>query len=104
MSNVLRLADYRERATGPAKSQYALYPLPFFDREQVSVWSVEGSGDYWADCDTGHRYAIEFLQSYDGTAGWGTLLSQIVGDMIRAGPCGTFPDGHPKINGVVIGF
>ena len=40
----------------------------------------------------------------DGTVGWSTLLPQIVANMIRAGTSGTFADGRPKINGVVIGF
>jgi len=31
-------------------------------------------------------------------------LPQIVADMIRAGPSGALPNGHPKVNGVVIGF
>ena len=34
---------------------------------------------------------------------WATLLSQIVADMICAGPSGAFPNGHPQVNGVVIG-
>jgi len=36
--------------------------------------------------------------------GWTTLLAQIVGDMVRAGPSGAWADATPKINGVVIGF
>jgi len=36
--------------------------------------------------------------------GWSSLLAAIVGDMIRAGPSGTFADGTEKIDGVVVGF
>jgi hypothetical protein len=31
-------------------------------------------------------------------------MAPIVADMIRAGPSGTFADGQPKVNGIVIGF
>ena len=62
------------------------------------------TGCYGADCDTGRAYAIEFLQTCDGTAGWASLLAQITADMIRAGTHGAFADGRQKVNGVVIGF
>jgi hypothetical protein len=65
---------------------------------------VQPSGDYSADCELGEKYALEFLNSRDGTAGWASLLPQIVAEMIGRGPDGVFPDGHPRTNGVVIGF
>jgi hypothetical protein len=88
----------------PVRSQYEKYPLPFFNADALSTWHVKPTSDYAADCETGRHYAIEFLKSCDGTVGWCTLLPQIVADMIRAGTSGTFADGSPKINGVVIGF
>jgi hypothetical protein len=100
-SNVVRLRDFREP---PQKSQYERYPLPFFNRSRHSTWDVTPTGNYTADCKTGRAYAIEFLKSCDGTVGWSTLLSEIAADMIRAGTNGAFPDGHLKVNGIVIGF
>ena len=85
-------------------SQYVIYPLPFFDADRRSAWAAQPSGDYSADCELGKKYALEFLNSRDGTAGWASLLPQIVADMICRGPGGVFPNGHPKTNGVVIGF
>lgn len=100
-SNVVRLSG-RRRA--PAKSQYELYPLPFFDGKNLSTWAVQSSGDYSKDYATGFAYALEFLASRDGTVGWSSLLAPIVSDMIRAGATGTFANGKPKVNGIVIGF
>jgi len=59
---------------------------------------------YAADYETGEQFAVAFVESCDGTVGWSSLLPSIVADMIRAGTTGTFPDGHPKVNGIVIGF
>jgi hypothetical protein len=87
----------------PVQTQYERYPLPFFDRAKLCTWSVKPTGNYGADCATGRAYAIEFLRSCDGSAGWTSLLQQIVADMIRAGTSGAFA-GHPKVNGIVIGF
>ena len=100
-STIVQLADYREP---PAKSQYELYRLPFFAAERLSTWAVKATGDYAQDCKTGNAYAVAFLESCDGSVGWSSLLGQIVADMIRAGPDGAFPDGHPKMNGIVVGF
>jgi hypothetical protein len=100
-SNVVQFADHREP---PQKSQYDLYLLPFFAAGCHSTWAVKPTGDYCKDCETGRRYAIEFLRSCDGTLGWSTLLTQVVGDMIRAGPDGNWPSGRAKINGIVVGF
>lgn len=100
-SNVVRLDDHREPLQ---KSQYELYPLPFFDRERHSTWTVKPTGDYSEDCETGRRYANEFLRSCDGSLGWSTLLTQIVRNMIGAGPDGIWPDGHVRTNGIVVGF
>jgi hypothetical protein len=89
------------------KSQYELYPLPFFNANASTgpcTWHVTPTGDYAADCETGHRCAVEFLRSCDGTVGWVSLLPNIAADMIRAGTSGAFADGHPKVNGIVIGF
>jgi hypothetical protein len=99
-SNVVRLFD-REP---PQKSLYELYPLPFFDRSHHSTWAIQPTGSYTADCETGRAYATEFLKSCDGTIGWSSLLAAIVADMILAGPSGAFPNGHPQVNGIVIGF
>jgi hypothetical protein len=99
--NVVQLSDYREP---PQKSQYELYQLPFFAAERRCTWKVQSTGNYSDDHNTGEAYAIEFLKSCDGSTGWTTLLPQIVGDMIGAGPEGTWPDGGVRINGIVIGF
>jgi hypothetical protein len=37
------------------KSQYELYPLPFFNRDACCTWDVRPTGDYTADCKTGQR-------------------------------------------------
>ena len=91
---IIQLDDYRP--TEPeVKSQYELYPLPFFNREKGCTWDVTPTGDYTTDCETGEAFAIQFLKSCDKTNGWASLLGPIVTDMIRAGP---------KRSGVVIGF
>ena len=89
MSNVVRLKGYlapprprRQRQ----KSQYERYPMPFFNRKTRCTWDVKPTGDYFADCETGKAYALEFLKSCDGTVGWTSLLPQIASDMISAGP------------------
>jgi hypothetical protein len=86
------------------KSQYELYPMPFFDRASLCTWKVQPTGNYSNDCVTGRVYALEFLRSCDGSAGWSTLLAQIASDMVRDGPYGTYPNGEPKMSGIVIGF
>ena len=106
---VINLSDYRPAPVAVPKrrkvqSQYEQYRLPFFDAKRLSTWAVEPTGDYSADVETGRAYAIEFLQSNDGTDGWTTLLTQIVCDMIGAGPSGHWADGKAKTNGVVVGF
>jgi hypothetical protein len=88
---IVKLDDYR---TPPPRSQFEKYPLPFFDRDGLSTWAVEPSGDYAADVATGRRYAWEFLRSCDGTAGWARLSPAIVQDMIRGG----------SNDGIVTGF
>jgi hypothetical protein len=106
---IIQLSDYRKPPPPPAprkksKSQYDLYPMPFFNKKRRCTWDVQPTGDYEADCRTGRSFAIEFLKSNDKTCGWAGLQRQIVGDMIAAGPSGSFPDGYRKINGIVIGF
>ncbi|MGI8567880.1 MAG: hypothetical protein ACR2KT_01725 [Methylocella sp.] len=97
-----------ETFTVPAKprvlSQYELYPLPFFAAKDHSTWAVRPKGNYCEDYETGKAYAIEFLQSCDGTIGWCTLLSSIVNDMVLAGPTGTLHRGKPHVDGIIIGF
>ena len=105
---VVQLDSYRSKPR-PAprqrsRSQYKRYPLPFFNADTLNTWAVQASGDYEADIVTGRHYAIEFLKTADGTVGWTSLLPAIVADMIRAGPSGTWGDGSPKVNGVVVGF
>ena len=90
-SKVVQLSDHREP---PVKSQYERYPLPFFAADRLSTWTVKPTGRYFEDCQTGRAYAVEFLKSCDGTVGWSSLLAVIVGDMIRAGPSGTFAEGR----------
>lgn len=102
-SNVVRIKDRLPRRTR-LKSMYELYPLPFFNGAAHSTWDVKPTGDYTADCKTGRAYAVQFLKSCDNTFGWGCLLSTIVADMVRAGTSRAFPDGHLKVNGIVIGF
>jgi len=102
MTNVVQFSNWVDPPK--SKSQYELYPLPFFAAEIHSTWAVKPTGDYSKDCETGRAYAIAFLESCDGTYGWCSLLPQIVADMIRAGPCGTTANGEPKVSGIVIGF
>jgi hypothetical protein len=99
-----RVGAKKSRRKG--KSFYDLYPMPFFkpSRFGICFWHVHPTGDYLADCETGRRYALEFLRSYDGTVGWAWLLQSIVADMIGAGPEGAWPSGDPKVDGTVIGF
>jgi hypothetical protein len=112
MSSIVRLSDFRKppppspqkRRQKRAKSQYELYPLPFFDAKRRCAWSVQPTGDYARDCEIGYDYALDFLKSCDGSIGWCSTFNSIVADMIRAGPTGCFADGTPKINGNVIGF
>lgn len=108
MSNVVRLKGYlapprprRQRQ----KSQYERYPMPFFNRKTRCTWDVKPTGDYFADCETGKAYALEFLKSCDGTVGWTSLLPQIASDMISAGPQEPpLPGGFQNPGGIVIGF
>jgi hypothetical protein len=110
MSNVVQFKDYlpprpRQQRRKRQKSQYELYPLPFFNRKTRCTWDVKPTGDYVADCKTGNDYGLQFLKSCDGTVGWTSLLAQIVSDMIKAGPQGTtFADGSQNPGGLVIGF
>jgi hypothetical protein len=111
MMQVVRLDDYRPPASKRVKqkrvkqkSQYELYPMPFFNRKERCTWDVTPTGDYTVDCETGQAFAIEFLKSSDKSCGWASLMQQIVADMIRAGPNGAFPGGRPMVNGVVVGF
>jgi hypothetical protein len=76
------------------KSQYELYPLPFFNGKERCTWDVKPTGNYGADCETGEAYAIEFLKTCDNSYGWASLMQSITSDMIRAG----------SKNGIVIGF
>jgi hypothetical protein len=108
---IIQLSDYRKPAlTLPqparkkSKSQYDLYPMPFFNKKRRCTWDVTPTGDYTADYRTGRSFAIEFLRSNDKTYGWASLLPQIVSDMIRAGPSGTFANGEPKVDTIVMGF
>jgi len=103
-ANIVQIKDYLPPPPQRQKSLYELYPLPFFNAGELSTWDVEPTGDYVADYETGRGYAVEFMKSCDGSVGWSTLLGRIVADMIRAGPSGTFLDGHLKVSGVVIGF
>jgi hypothetical protein len=87
------------------KSQYELYPMPFFSAAAQDTWTAKPSDDYTADCELGRAHAIRFLQSCDGTVGWASTFSQIVGDMISKGPQGKrWGDGHVSPGGVVVGF
>jgi len=86
------------------KSPYELYPLPFFNSKTGCMWDVQPTGNYSADCETGHAYAIAFLKTADGSYGWNSLLGGIVTDMIQAGSHSVSEDGHPHFNGVVSGF
>jgi len=95
----------RKAPAAKVKSQYELYPMPFFDRESHCTWKVQPTGDYGRDCSVGRDYAREFLKSCDGTVGWASLLRSIALDMVRAGPmAGKLPDGSPRSNGVIVGF
>jgi hypothetical protein len=107
IDNVVRLSDYRPPPPKrqKVKSQYEKYPLPFFNGKDRCTWDVKPSGNYFADCETGHAFALEFLKTCDGTNGWASLMGCIVTDMILAGPpADLWPDGRPHSNGVVVGF
>jgi len=93
-----------KKAKRKGVSQYDLYPLPFFDVKRRSTWAIKPTGDYSADYKTGFAHAIAFLETNDGSAGWATLLGEIVRDMIGGGPSGHWADGEAKTNGVVVGF
>jgi hypothetical protein len=101
---IVQLDTYRRPPRPRVGSQYARYPLPFFNADVLSTWHVKPTGDYAADCATGRRYAIEFLKSCDGTVGWVSLLPAIMADMICAGTSGAWANGDPRVDGVVIGF
>jgi len=107
-TNIVSLADRRpktraERMAG--KSFYEIYPMPFFNSEKLLAWDVQPSGSYTADIETGREYAQQFLATCDMTNGWSSLLPKIANDMVAGGSrTGTWPDGRPRSNGVVIGF
>jgi hypothetical protein len=86
-----------------ATSQYDLYPMPFFNAGRRCTWDIEPTGDYGVDCETGREYAVRFLESCDGSIGWGSIVGQIARDMILAGP-DEDARGRKNSNGVVIGF
>jgi hypothetical protein len=106
---IIQFSDYQPPPSKDVKveSQFELYPLPFFDAgrsEGPSTWNVTPTGNYSADCETGRVFAIEFLKSCDKTCGWASLMPSITADMIRAGTTGSFANGYPRVNGIVIGF
>jgi hypothetical protein len=106
---IIQLSDYRAAPPKRVKVKpfHKQYPMPFFEPLKaggINAWNVTPSGNYTKDCETGCTFAIQFLKSCDRTYGWQSLLQTIVADMIRAGPSGSFPNGYPKVNGVVIGF
>jgi hypothetical protein len=68
------------------------------------MWAVKPTGDYAVDYQTGKEFAFQFLESNDRTYGWTTMLTEVVGDMIRADEGEKWRDGRTKMNGVVIGF
>ena len=95
----------RRQARTRAKSIYELYPMPFFDVESRCLWKVQPSGNYGDDCNTGHDYALKFLESCDGTAVWSLMLNWIVLEMVAAGPMREkWPGGKPHSNGIIVGF
>jgi hypothetical protein len=106
---VIQLSDYRKQPQSPPprekqRSQYDLYPMPFFNKKRHCTWDVTPTGDYGLDFNTGQAFAIEFLRSNDKTYGWASLMACIVSDMIRAGATGKYRDGSLKVNGIVVGF
>jgi hypothetical protein len=103
-SNVVLLRANQTKTNQRQKSLYEIYPLQFFDRETRNMWAVQPTGDYENDCETGKKYARQFLNLNDGTPGWSSLLRGIVGGMVRAGPDKIWPDGEAKLNGIAIGF
>jgi hypothetical protein len=99
-ANIVQLADYqtpppRRPKRKKGESIYELYPMPFFNRKERCTWKVAPTGNYAADCETGHAFAIEFMKSCDGTRGWAALVGWIVFDMIKPGP---------ETNGIIVGF
>jgi hypothetical protein len=108
-SNFVRIKDYLQPPPPRQKSQYELYPLPFFKVAKRRggggcTWHVTPTGSYSADYEIGRAYAIEFLKSCDGTVGWSMLLISIVNEMIIAGPRGKQGNGDPTSDGMVKGF
>jgi hypothetical protein len=96
-ANIVQLADYRTPPSIRKKGEsvYELYPMPFFNVRKRCLWDVAPTGNYTADCEMGHAFAIEFLKSCDGTWAWAALVRWIVLDMIKAGP---------ETNGIIVGF
>jgi hypothetical protein len=88
------------RKSRQSQSQYDRYPLSFFDRKAHSTWAIKSTGNYSKDCEIGHKYAVEFLNSCDGSVGWASLLQSITRDMIER----EVTQERPTSNGVVIGF
>ena len=93
-ANIVQLADYRTPPSKRPKRKKG-ESVPFFNRKERCTWDVAPTGNYTADCETGHAFAIEFLKSCDGTWGWAALARWIVLDMIKAGP---------ETNGIIVGF
>jgi hypothetical protein len=52
---IVQPSDYRTPIPKKAKvkSQYELYPLPFFNRERRCTWDMKPTGNYSADLETG---------------------------------------------------
>jgi hypothetical protein len=88
----------------PVQSKYEKYPLPFFDRNNLSTWSVTPTGDYPKDFETGQGYAREFIRTCDRTNGWLTLLPSIVSDIVGSWSGDRWPIGRVRMDGIVIGF
>src|SRR5436309_36224 len=69
---VIQLSDYRKPPPPrkKCKSQYDLYPMPFFNKKRRCTWDVKPSGDYGLDFKTGQSFAIEFLRTSNHSCGW----------------------------------
>ena len=56
--NIGKYLPPRRRRSQRQKSQYELYPLPFFNTKAAggpSTWDVVSTGDYGADCKIGQQ-------------------------------------------------
>jgi hypothetical protein len=58
ITNVVQIKDF---LPPPQRSQYELYPLPFFNRDKLSTCDVRPTGKYGDDCETEKRWHLRVV-------------------------------------------